>query len=303
MFKSFDEIQDYIVGNGIKKKVALAAAHDEDALSSAVQAKRAGIISAILIGKTEEIKKLLIGFGEDAADYEIIEESDETACARKAMQMVADGLADIPMKGIMQTSTFLKALFSKTYGFVKEGVLVTQATVCEFAPENRLLIITDCAITIAPTYEEKIKIINNGVRLAKALGCDMPKVAVLAPVEVVNPAIPSTIEAAMLAKANDRGQIKNCIVDGPFGLDNAVSLEAAHHKNIKSKVAGTADILIMPDLAAGNIFTKSLHYFAHLKTAGTAQGPDVPAIFSSRTDTAVDKFNAIMIAVLQASKR
>lgn len=302
MFKTFDDIQNFIVSSGIKKKVALAAAHDDDALSSVVQAKQAGIITAVLIGKTEETKKLLKVLGEEPSDWEIIEESDEAACAKKAMQMVADGLADIPMKGIMQTSTFLKALFSKSFGFVKEGMLVSQATVCEYTPENRLMIITDCAITIAPTYEEKIKIINNAVRLAKALGCDMPKVAVLAPVEVVNPAIPSTIEAAMLAKACDRGQIKGCIVDGPFGLDNAVSLEAAHHKNIKSEVAGKADILIMPDLAAGNIFTKSLHYFAHLKTAGTAQGPVVPAIFSSRTDTAVDKFNAILIAVLQAIK-
>ncbi len=300
MFKTFDEIQDFIVKSGIKKKVALAAAHDDDALSSAVQAKKAGIITAILIGKTEEIKKLLQEYGEDPADYEIIEEPDETACAKKAMQMVVDGLADIPMKGIMQTSTFLKALFSKAYGFIKEGALVSQATVCEYTSENRLMIMTDCAINIAPTYEEKIKIINNGVRLAKQLGCEVPKVAVLAPVEVVNPAIPSTIEAAMLAKASDRGQIKGCIVDGPFGLDNAVSMEAARHKNIKSDVAGKADILIMPDLAAGNIFTKSLHYFAHLKTAGTAQGLKVPAIFSSRTDTSVDKFNGILISVLQA---
>jgi phosphate butyryltransferase len=302
MFKSFDEIQNYIVTSGIKKKIALAAAHDDDALSSVVQAKRAGIISAILVGKTAETKKLLKELGEDPSDWEMIDESDEAACAKTAMQLVANKEADIPMKGIMQTSTFLKAMFSKTYGFVREGTLVSQATVCEYTPENRLIIISDCAINIAPTYEEKIKIIGNTVKLAKDLGCDMPKVAVLAPVETVNPAIPSTIEAAMLAKACDRGQIKGCIVDGPFGLDNAVSIEAAHHKNITSDVAGKADILIMPDLAAGNIFTKSLHYFAHLKTAGTAQGPAVPAIFSSRTDTAVDKFNAVMIAVLQAAR-
>ncbi|NLA86014.1 MAG: hypothetical protein GX847_01775 [Clostridiales bacterium] len=300
MFKTFDEIQAHIVQNGIRKKVALAAAHDADALSSVVEAKQAGIITAVLVGKTEETKKLLSELGEKPSDWEIIDESDETACARKAMQLVADGKADIPMKGIMQTSTFLKALFGKTYGFIKEGTLVSQATVCEYTAENRLMIITDCAINIAPTYEEKIKIIGNAVRLANALGCELPRVAVLAPVEVINPAILSTVEAAMLAKACDRGQIKGCIVDGPFGLDNAVSLEAARHKNITSAVAGAADILIMPDLAAGNIFTKSLHYFAHLKTAGTAQGPTVPAIFSSRTDTAVDKFNAILIAVLQA---
>lgn len=302
MFKTFDEIQDYIVKSGVKKKVALACAHDDDSLSSAVQAKRAGIISAILIGKTEEIKKLLIDFEEDPTEWEIVEAATEADCAQKAMKMVADGVADIPMKGLMQTGTFLKALFNKNLGLLKDGVLVSQATVCEQPTENRLMIMTDCAINIAPTYEEKIKIINNGVKLAKSLGCELPKVAVLAPVEIVNPAMPSTIEAAMLAKANDRGQIKGCVVDGPFGLDNAVSLEAAHHKNIKSDVAGQADILIMPDLAAGNIFTKSLHYFAHLKTAGTTLGPEVPVIMSSRTDTAVDKFNAILIAVLQALK-
>lgn len=302
MFKSFDEIQAYIVQNGIKKKIALAAAHDDDALSSVVEAKRAGIITAVFIGKTEETRKLLKELGENPADWEIIDASDDADCAGKAMQLVADGKADIPMKGIMQTSTFLKALFSKTYGFLREGMLVSQATVCEYIHENRLMIITDCAINIAPTYEDKIRIIHNAVRLANALGCDMPKVAVLAPVEVVNPAIASTVEAAMLAEACNCGQIKECIVAGPFGLDNAVSEDAARHKNITGEVAGKADILIMPDLAAGNIFTKSLHYFARLKTAGTAQGPDVPAIFSSRTDTATDKFNAILIAVLQAVK-
>lgn len=303
MFKTFDEIQAFIVQKGIKKKVALAAAHDDDALSSVVAAKRAGIITAVLVGRTEETKKLLKDMGEEPADWEIIEASDEAVCAKTAMQLVADGKADIPMKGIMQTPAFLKAVFSKAYGFVREGTLVSQATVCEYTAENRLMIITDCAINIAPTYEDKIRIINNAVKLAKDLGCDMPKVAVLAPVEVVNPAIPSTIEAAMLSKACDRGQIKGCIVDGPFGLDNAVSEDAARHKNITSEVAGKADILIMPDLAAGNIFTKSLHYFARLKTAGTAQGPDVPAVFSSRTDTATDKFNAILVAVLQACGR
>lgn len=302
MFKTFDEIQNYLIKSGIKKKIALAAAHDDDALSSVVQAKKAGIINAVLIGNGDDIEKLLLEFGENPLEWDIVEESDEAGCAARAMKMVAEGQADIPMKGIMQTGTFLKALFNKSLGLLKEGVLVSQATVCEYATENRLMVMTDCAINIAPTYEEKIKIINNGVKLAKTLGCELPKVAVLAPVEVVNPAMPSTIEAAMLAKANDRGQIKGCIVDGPFGLDNAVSLEAAQHKKIKSEVAGQADILIMPDLAAGNIFTKSLHYFAHLKTAGVTLGPEVPVVLSSRTDSAVDKFNAILIAVLQAVK-
>lgn len=300
MFKTFDEIQEHLINSGINKKIALAAAHDDDALTSVIQAKRAGIVSAVLIGKVEEIKKLLLTFGEDPKEWDIVEEASDAACAARAMQMVSEGQADIPMKGLMQTGTFLKALFHKKYGLLKDNVLVSQATVTEYASENRLMIITDCAINITPTYEDKIKIINNAVGLAGYLGMEMPKVAVLAPVELVNPAMPSTIEASMLSKANERGQIKGCIVDGPLGLDNAVSTEAALHKKIDSPVAGKADILLMPDLAAGNIFTKSLHYFAHAKTAGTTLGLEVPAIFSSRTDSADDKYNAVLISVLLA---
>lgn len=300
MFKSFDEIEAHLKSSGICKTVALAGAHNGDALSSVIQAKRAGIIRGILIGNTEEITTLLQGFGEDVSDWEMIEEETEAACAARAMALVAEKTADLPMKGMMQTGTFLRALFNKRLGLVRDKVLVSQATVSEYPAENRLMIISDCAINIAPGYEDKMKIIENTVTLANALGLDLPKVAVLAPLELVNPAMPSTVEAAMLAKAADRGQIRGCVVDGPLALDNAVSPEAAGHKKIRSEVAGRADILIMPDIEAGNIFTKALHYFANVKTAGTTLGPDVPVIMSSRTDTAVDKYNAILISVLQA---
>lgn len=300
MFRSFDDIQEFILNSGIQKKVALAAAHDEDALTSVLYAKKAGIISAVLIGDSDEIKRILEALGETPSDWEIIEESGEGACAAKAVKMVVDGQADIPMKGLLQTGTFFKAVFNKNLGLIKDKVLVSQATVAEFTDEKRLLIISDCAINIAPTYEDKIKLINNSVNLAKTLGFENPKVAVLAPVETVNPVMQCTIEAAMLSKAAERGQISGCIVDGPLALDNAISMEAARHKGIDSEVAGRADILIMPDLAAGNIFTKSLHFFAHMKTAGTVLGPEVPIIASSRTDTALDKYHAILMAVLQA---
>lgn len=303
MYKTFDEMEQAVLNSGTKKKVALAASHDEDALASVVNAKKIGIISAVLIGDVEKTKAYLEKLGESPADWEIVPEEGEAACAVCAMKMVAEGKADIPMKGSMQTSSFLRALFDKSLGLTKEKALVSQATVTELTNENRLLIISDCAINIAPGYAEKLKIIENSVKLARSLGIERPKVAVLAPVELVNPAMQSTIDAAMLSKAADRGQLKNCIVDGPFALDNAVSVEAAKHKGIESEVAGKADILIMPDLAAGNIFTKSLHFFAHMKTAGTLLGPDIPAIASSRTDTAMDKYYAILTAVLQSLRK
>lgn len=300
MFRSFAEIEEHILTSGIKKKLVLAAAQDEDALSSVVQAKNVGIISAILIGKSEIITKILEDLGENPNQWDIIEEDDEAVCAAKAVQMVAEKKADIPMKGLLQTGTFLKAVFDKKIGLLKDNVLVSQATVAEVDALDRFLVISDCAINISPTYEEKIKIINNAVKISKMLGVERPKVAILAPVETVNPAIPCTLEAAAIVKAADRGQIRDCIIDGPLALDNAISLEAAKHKGIKGEVAGYADILIMPDLAAGNIFTKALHYFAHLKTAGTILGPEVPVVMCSRTDTALDKYHAILMAVLQA---
>lgn len=299
MFTSFTDIEDYVKKNGIVKRIALASAHDEDVLEAVTYARNRGVISAVLIGKKEKIKELLAVFDEKESDYEIIDKEDETECARLACAMVKEGKADMPMKGLMQTSTFMRAILDKKSGFLIEGKLLSQASVLELKDEKRLMIVTDCAVNIAPDYGDKIKILNNAITLAKKLGIEKPKAAAVAPVEVVNPNMQSTIDAAMLSKAAERGQIKDCIIDGPLGLDNAVSKEAARHKGIDSPVAGAADILLMPDLGTGNVFTKGLVFFCGMPSAGTLNGTTSPVIMTSRTDSPVNKYYAILTAVMQ----
>ncbi len=299
MLKSFAEMEKTILAKGLIRKIALAGAHDSDALGSVVNARRKGLAQSVLIGQVKRIEELLTQMDEKPSDYEIIQEESEAEICSLACRMAAEGRADIPMKGKVQTSSFIRAVLDKTRGFVPEKGLLSQATVFEYPADGRLMILTDCAINIAPDYSAKVKIINNAVRLARNFGCDVPKVAVLAPVEVVNPDMPATIDAAMLAKAADRGQIAHCLIDGPLAFDNAISLEAAQHKGIESPVAGRADILVVPDLGAGNILTKALTYLAHFKTAGTVCGTTRPVIMTSRTDSSQDKYHSILCAVYQ----
>lgn len=299
MLKSFAEMEKAILDKGVIRKIALAGAHDSDALGSVVNARRQGLAQPVLIGHTKKIEELLAQMGEKSADYEIIPEESEAAICALACRMVVDGRADIPMKGKVQTGTFMRAVLDKSLGFVPEKGLLSQATVFEYPVDGRLMLLTDCAINISPDYQAKVKIINNAVRLARSLGCETPKVAVLAPVEIVNPDMPATIDAAMLSKAAQRGQIPNCIIDGPLAFDNAISLEAARHKGIDSPVSGRADILLVPDLGAGNILTKALTFLANYKTAGTVGGTARPLVMSSRTDSAQDKYHSILCAVYQ----
>ena len=281
MFHNFQEMEDYIRSRTIRKRLVLANAHDDDVLEAVVTARRKGVIEPILIGLEDRIRELLAGMGEKAEDYHIIPCGDEREAARMACRMVKDKEADIPMKGLMQTASFMRAILDKeAYGFVPEGGQLSQATVMEY--QGRLMIATDCA-----------------VKLAGKLGIQCPKVAVITPVEVVNPKMQSTIDAAMLSMAARRGQIKNCLVDGPLALDNALSADAARHKGITSQVAGQPDILLMPDLCAGNIFTKSLTYFAHMVSSGTLNGTTVPVVMTSRTDTPEDKYDSILTAIVQ----
>lgn len=300
MFQSFKEIEAHIKKKQIVKRIVLAGAHDDDALEAVVNAKKQGVVSAILIGVEQQIKELLVAFGESEHDYEIINAETEKECAQLACALVKQGKADIPMKGLMQTATFMRAVLDKEAGFLREGALLSQATVLEYQKEKRLIVISDCAVNISPDYGEKVKILNNAVLLAQKLGANQPKAAAIAPVEVINPAIAATIDAALLSKAAERGQIKNCIIDGPLGLDNAISKEAAEHKGIVSQVAGKADILLMPDLNTGNVFTKSLVYFCELPSAGTLNGTTSPVIMTSRTDKPENKYNSILTAILQA---
>jgi len=300
MYRSFADIEKYILDSKISKKVVLAGSHDPDALSSVVEARRKGIISACLIGDIAKTKELLKEMGEPEDGYHFVDEAYGQLAAHLACAMVYKGEADIPMKGKLITADFMRAVLDKQYGFIPEGGMLCQATVLEYAYENRLMIISDCAVNVAPDYEGKKKILINAVDLAHQLDIECPKVAVIAPVELVNPKMQPTIDAAMLAKAGQRGQIQGCVIDGPLALDNAVDAEAAASKGIVSEVAGQADVLIMPDLCTGNVFTKSLHYFARMKQSGSITGADIPVVMTSRTDTPEDKYFSILVSVMQS---
>ncbi|WP_425058751.1 Phosphate acetyltransferase [Sporomusa carbonis] len=300
MFNDFEAVLLWLKKNNIRKKAAVAAAHDLDALTSVVAARREGILESVLVGHGDKIRNLLTELGEKVDSWEIIEEKDDAKAARITAGLVAEKKVDMPMKGLLQTSTFLKAVLDKNLGLIAENALISQATIFHYRQENRLVVVSDCAINVAPDYGKKLKIIQNAVELCHKIGIEKPKVAVVAPLEQINPDIQATGDAAMLTLANLRGQIKGCIVDGPLGFDNAVSIEAAQHKGIESKVAGSADILIMPDLASGNILDKSLRYFAGYQTAGVVAGARVPLIMTSRSDSAENKLNSIVMSVLQS---
>lgn len=301
MFRNFKEIEQFILENNRKKTLVLANAQDAVTLSAVISAKRIGVIDAVLIGVTEKIRELLANENENPDDYELIECDDERESANLACRLVKEGKADIPMKGLMQTSSFMKAILNKEMGFFPKGNILSQATVLQYEAENRFMIISDCAVNITPDLETKAAITRNAVELAHKLGIEKPNVAFLSAVEKINPKIISTVEAQILAERVEKGELGEIgHAAGPLALDNAVSEEAARHKGIDNPVCGHADILIVPDLCSGNIFSKALTFFAHMESAGTLNGSNVPAIMTSRTDTPEDKYYSILTAIMMS---
>lgn len=297
MFCSFDEVEKYILGEKIKKTIVLCGAHDDAALSALVDAKRKGIASGILIGDEQQIRELLAQIGEESAEYEIIHECRESVSAKMATKFVKEGRADIQMKGSMQSATYLMPILTPGRGLVPEEGMLSETTVFYYPDHKGLMFATDCAMTIAPSIQDKIKLINNAVKLARAFGYEKVKVAIVSALEKVSAEVPSTIDAAELVKL-DWGT--SVIVDGPFALDNALDMESAKHKNVGGEVAGQADILLMPELCTGNVFHKSIHFLGHLPSAGVVCGTTAPVVFTSRTDNADTKYFSILSAILQS---
>ena len=299
MFTNFKELEAYVLAQNTKKRIALANAHDEPALSAVVNAKRKGVVEGTLIGKQDMIIDMLHEMGEDEKDYEIINfDGEELEAAKIAVTLVREGKADIPMKGILQTSSFAKAILNRETGLIPEGGrrLVSQVGIFEY--EGRFMMITDAAINIAPDVETQIGIVENALPVAKALGNDCPTVAVLSAAETYNEQMPSTVSAAEIAK---RG-IPGCIVSGPLALDGAISMESVKHKSIKNPVAGQADILLVPVIEVGNVLYKSITYIAGKTMASSICGASCPVIITSRADTPDSKYYSILLAVLRCLK-
>ncbi|ANP82918.1 phosphate butyryltransferase [Bacillus sp. B25(2016b)] len=285
-----------------KKTVAVAVAEDHEVIEAVAKAIKLQLAQFRLYGNQEKIMGMLQEHGLQTSEHvEVIAAMSSAEAAELSIKAVRNGEADVLMKGNIPTANILKAVLNKEWG-LRKGSVLSHVAAFEVQNYDRLIFVTDAAMNIAPDVTQKAAIIQNTVEVAQAIGIDLPKVAPIAAVEVVNPAMQATIDAAMLTQMNRRGQIKDCIVDGPLALDNAVSQIAAEHKGIVSDVAGKADILLVPTIEAGNVLYKSLVYFADAKVGAMIAGAKAPIVLTSRADSAETKVYSLALAVATASK-
>ena len=284
--------------------VPTAVAHpcEASALAGAVEAAEKKLIAPILVGPAGKIAETAKSAGLDLGDLEVIDVGHSHAAAFKAVELVREGRAEVLMKGSLHTDELMSAIVSREGG-LRTGRRISHAFVMDVPTYHKVLIITDAAINIAPTLEDKMDICQNAIDLAISLGCEKPKVAILTAVETVNSKMPATIDAAALCKMAERGQIKGGLLDGPLAFDNAISATAAETKGIQSKVAGDPDILLAPDLEAGNILAKQLSFLANADSAGMVLGARVPVILTSRADSVRSRIASCAVAKLVAHAR
>ena len=281
-----------------------AVAHpcDESSLRGAVEAAEMGILKPILVGPRARIEAVAAEFQLDLSGYEIVDTPHSHAAAEKAVELAREGKAEMLMKGSLHTDELMGAVVKSATGLRTER-RISHAFIMDVPSLDRAIIVTDAAINIFPTLEDKMHITQNAIDLSAALGHPQPKVAILSAMETVNPHVPSTVEAAALCKMADRNQITGGILDGPLALDNAIDLAAAKIKKIDSPVAGKADILVVPDLEAGNMLAKSLSFLAGADAAGIVLGARVPIILTSRADSITTRLASCAVAALVAQAR
>jgi phosphate acetyltransferase len=284
--------------------VMTAVAHpcDQSSLEGAINAAEMGLIRPILVGPKEKIAGVAQQFKLDISPYECIDVPHSHASAAKAVEIVREGRAEALMKGSLHTDEVMGEVVKKDTG-IRTARRISHCFVLDVPTYAEAIIVSDAAVNIAPTLEAKIDIVQNAIDLARALRVNEVRVAILSAMETVNPNVPSTVEAAALCKMADRGQITGGILDGPLALDNAINLEAAEIKRIKSPVAGRANVLIVPDLEAGNMLAKSLTFLANADSAGIVLGAKVPIILTSRADSVMARLASCAVAVLVAAAR
>ena len=275
---------------------------DESSLKGAVEAAEANLIDPVLVGPASKIRQVADQYGLDIGRYRIVDVPHSHASAETGVKLARVGECEAVMKGSLHTDELMAEVVRKETG-LRTGRRLSHVFVMNVPTYPRTLLITDAAINIYPTLEDKVDIVQNAIDLAKVLGVETPRVAILSAVETVNPKIASTLEAAALCKMADRGQIKGGILDGPLAFDNAISLEAAKTKGITSDVAGKADILLVPDLEAGNMLAKQLSFLANSDAAGIVLGARVPIILTSRADNVRTRLASCAVAVLSAAAR
>lgn len=298
--KNFEEALELARSKG-KKTVSVACAQDKEVLMAVEAARREGIIDAVLVGDREKIEEIAAGEKIDLRNYKVVDVADISEASREAVRIVSSGEAHMLMKGLVDTSVILKAVLDKEIGLRGDSIL-SHVAVFEIDGWDRMFYVTDAAMNIAPDLMAKKKIIENAVKVARSLDIETPKVACLCAKEKVNEKMPDTVDAKALEDMNIAGEIKDCLVGGPFALDNAISEEAAAHKGIEHPVAGKADILMAGDIEAGNVLYKSMAFFAKSKNAGIIVGARKPIILTSRADNEEAKLNSIILGSLTADK-
>lgn len=296
--KNFHEIFT-LAKKGEPKKITVAVAQDEDVLKAIKNAMYENLVQPILIGNEDEIREIAQKIELNLVNVPIINVNDSFEACMKAVEIVKKGEADIVMKGLVDTSIILKAVLHKENGLRTNNIL-SHVAVFETEKYHKILFITDVAMNIAPNVDEKRQILENTLKLVHSLGIKKPKVAVICAKEKVSSKMIATLDAEILVNLNNQGLLNGCIVEGPYALDNAISKEAAQHKGIKGIVAGDADILLMPNIEAGNVLYKSLTYFSNSENAGLILGAKSPIVLTSRADSDKAKLNSIALAVLNS---
>jgi phosphotransacetylase len=281
---------------------AIAHPCDQSSLAGAVDAANQGLIVPFLVGPSAKIADVAAAAGIRLEGLQIVDAPNSHAAAAKAVQLIREGQAEILMKGSLHTDELMAAVVARETG-LRTGRRISHVFIMDVPTYHKVLIVTDGAINIAPTLEDKVDICQNAIDLARSLGLAQPKIAILCAVETVTSKMPATIDAAALCKMAERGQIKGGILDGPLAFDNAISAQAAEIKGIRSTVAGDPDILLAPDLEAGNILAKQLSFLANADSAGMVLGARVPIILTSRADSVRSRIASCAVAVLVAHAR
>jgi phosphate butyryltransferase len=301
MLTGFDQIFEELRGRDFRKRMVAAWGVDSHTVAAAGKAVEAGIVDVTIVGDEGMVAKACQEEGIDVSCFTIVHNPDEMSSVAQAVQMVREGQGDFLMKGLCSTDKFLRAILNKETGLLPPKGTLSHCTVLEIPQYHKLLFVGDVAVIPAPDFKQKQVILDYIVRTAKAVGVEMPKVAVIAATEQVLPSQPATIEAAMLAKMADRGQIKGCVVDGPLALDVAIDQESVEIKGLVSPVAGDADCLLFPNIESGNVFYKSNSKLVPgVRQAGILVGAKVPCVLSSRADSIDTKLNSIAIAAMSA---
>ena len=299
--RNIDDIIKFAKERG-PKTISVACCQDEEVLIAVENGRKEHIVNAILIGDIDKTKKIAKNLNINLDNYELIDIKDMSEACLKAVELVSSGKADMVMKGLVDTSIILKAVLNKEVG-LRTGNILSHVAVFDIEGYDRLFFITDAAMNLAPDVNGKKQIIENACSVARALDIEEPKVALICAKEKVNPKMKDTVEAKELEDMYLRGEIKNCIVGGPFALDNAINEEAAKHKGMNHPVAGKADILVVPDIEVGNVLYKSITYFSKCENAGLIVGAKAPIILTSRADSDKTKLNSIALGVLASTKK